>query len=308
MLRSTLFAVIVTGVVLVSCAEGPGGVDNGVSAPSSVATQYATTHYPIVLHHGFLGFDRVFRVDYFYQVSETLKHRGFDVYTTRVSPVATIARRAEQLKEQIDMILRTTGSRKVNIVAHSMGGLDARYLVSVLGYGDRVASITTLGTPHRGSRLADLVLGTSGETAKLVMKTFAAVWNVSGDEADGEVDIRGALHDISIQFMTNEFNRFALDHPDVYYQSFAGETSLTGFGSRDRVDAPLHLTYALLKLTDGVNDGLVTRASAEWGDFRGTLPADHINLVGHLFGSTSASFHHLALYEEIGRGLASRGL
>jgi triacylglycerol lipase len=79
---------------------------------------------------------------------ETLGHR---VYVVRLPPMAGIARRAEAFAEQIQKI---PGDR-VNVIAHSMGGLDARYAISRLGLDARVASLTTIGTPHRGTPIAD---------------------------------------------------------------------------------------------------------------------------------------------------------
>jgi hypothetical protein len=113
--------------------------------------------YPIVLAHGVLGFDALplgfLHPAYFRGVAETLRKAGNEVHVIRVSPVAGIAVRAAQLARQI----RDIPAERVNIVAHSMGGLDARYAISVLGLGDRVASLTTIGTPHHGTPLADTV-------------------------------------------------------------------------------------------------------------------------------------------------------
>ena len=85
-------------------------------------------------------------------MAERLRASGVDVHVLRVSPVAHIASRARQLAAQIEQL----GAERVNIVAHSMGGLDARYAIARLGMAPRVASLTTIGTPHRGTPLADL--------------------------------------------------------------------------------------------------------------------------------------------------------
>src|SRR6185295_19714138 len=75
------------------------------------------------------------------------------------TPFQSIEHRAGQLKAQIQGAF--PDAKKVNLIAHSMGGLDARYLTSCLGFSDRVASLTTIGTTHRGTRLADLALARS---------------------------------------------------------------------------------------------------------------------------------------------------
>jgi len=38
--------------------------------------------------------------------------------------------------------------RKVHLFAHSMGGLDARHMITHLGMANRVRTLTTIGTPH----------------------------------------------------------------------------------------------------------------------------------------------------------------
>jgi len=84
------------------------------------------TRYPIVLLHGFLGWDQVFAFDYFYKVRTTLQSQGYEVFATSVNPVQTVAVRARELAPQLDAIIQATGAPKLNIIAHSMGGLDPR--------------------------------------------------------------------------------------------------------------------------------------------------------------------------------------
>jgi pimeloyl-ACP methyl ester carboxylesterase len=145
------------------------GPNNQISQLKSEVTEESrSTRFPIVLHHGFLGFDRIFMIDYFFGVRTALRDAGYDIHATTVAPVNTIAFRAHQLASQIDKVLEETGASKVNIVAHSMGGLDARYLISSLGYGDKVASLTSIATPHQGSLVADVAYRiTSADARKL---------------------------------------------------------------------------------------------------------------------------------------------
>src|SRR3954471_10061794 len=115
--------------------------------------------HPIVLVHG-LGATREYGpVDYFYGLRERLMNAGNQVYQAKLAPFHSIEYRAGQLKEQIE---RSVPDSKINLLCHSMGGLDGRYLISQLGFADRVASITTVGTTHRGSHLADYALARSG--------------------------------------------------------------------------------------------------------------------------------------------------
>src|SRR5262249_5256957 len=112
------------------------------------------TQYPIILEHGFNASPALRG---FVGVDEALRADGHVVYVTDVPPYRSAEDRAQALAQVVDQAT-ADGASRVNIIAHSMGGLDARALVSTLGYADRVASITTISTPHRGSAIADRIL------------------------------------------------------------------------------------------------------------------------------------------------------
>ena len=121
----------------------------------------------MLLAHGVLGFDRIQVAGksqaYFRGVPEAFARQGVQVHLVRVPGLASVAERAEHLARAV----RAIDARKVNVIAHSMGGLDARYAVSALGLSAKVASLTTIGSPHRGTPLADLGTGFFGDTLKL---------------------------------------------------------------------------------------------------------------------------------------------
>src|SRR5262245_16626135 len=112
---------------------------------------------PVVLVHGLLGFDRL-RVagltvaNYFPGIVECLQAAGNRVLVPTLSPTGGVADRAWQLKSFLE---RESPAEPVHLLAHSMGGLDARYMISKLGMAHRVLTLTTLGTPHQGSPFAD---------------------------------------------------------------------------------------------------------------------------------------------------------
>lgn len=231
------------------------------------------TRYPIALLHGYAGVDSYFGVvDYFWDVPTTLGRRGFDVRTPVSTPIATSQRRAGELEPQLEAILEETGARRINLIAHSQGGLDGRVLISAMGWHDRVASLTTIATPHRG-------IG-------LVLADFVSV------------------QDFSVEYMEETFNPEHPDHPDVAYFSWSARACrLSQRRCRDEtngalVDALLITPHLALTNAMGDNDGIVPTASMPWGDHLGQLHADHFGEVGHLFkrNNPDAPFVHRAFY------------
>jgi triacylglycerol lipase len=236
------------------------------------------TRHPIVLVHGLAGTDRYFGLlDYYHLVPEHLTQAGYLVYTPVTEFIGPSADRAETLAPQIDEILVETGASSVHLVGHSQGGLDIRVLVSGLGYSDRVASMTTIATPHAGIRLS------------------APGW-LTGEDF-GEEHMMG---------------EFAADYPDVEAVprfSWAGQTcSRLDEPCREEtggevVDLLLAGFYHAIRRAhadddyEGANDGLVPVQSSIWGEFLGILPADHLDEVGQIASNPDEGpFLHLDFY------------
>ncbi len=288
----------------------------------------------VILVHGFLGFDRLFGIDYFKGVAAQLKSRNplLQVGTPKLDPDAPIRDRTEQLLDFLRAWTKSIGSNdKVHVIAHSMGGLDARYLISAPEFQGHkyIRSLTTLGTPHWGTPVADWIVSHyekirgSLPTVNQSIKTAARDAAKDHEAAIYLLDVLNPF-DGGIQEMTTEamekFNKAYPNHEEVAYFSIAGKS---GDGSGD-VLAPLLLPFQkLISECDnarygGDNDGLVSVGSARGDrlgngqtDFRflGTFPADHFDLIGHDWSFTSGvvgkllnkkrSFDHLSLYEKI---------
>ncbi|MGD9661400.1 MAG: esterase/lipase family protein [Porticoccaceae bacterium] len=157
MKRSPLLAPIVALVMLL--------ISTSASAFCWFNCNYTKTQYPIVLAHGLLGYKELAGVDYFYGIVDSLRDGGATVYVTEVSPMNSSVVRGEQLITQLDEIraIRGQPSLKFNLVAHSQGGLDARYVAGVRP--DLVASLTTVGSPHQGGDPSLSALAALGDTA-----------------------------------------------------------------------------------------------------------------------------------------------
>lgn len=247
------------------------------------------TALPIVLHHGYMGFRELVGVPYWWGIVEHLEEQGFDVRTTAVAPLATVEERASEL---VATVRRITSGR-INLVGHSMGGLDSRYAVSMLGLHEQVATVTTVGTPHRGSPVADVVLGGREE--------LAAEWLLErlGIPA-------GGLADLSVARATGEFNKRVLDMPGTQYFSWSSVTDPFGLVTGAPLNPLFAIPFAIVEREEGDNDGLVSVTSAQWGEHLGTLSADHLDQVGHLLGLTD-DFDQLRFWQDEAERLEAAG-
>lgn len=303
--------------------------------------------WPIVLHH---GFNASSTNDWsFYKVKAALEADGHAVFVTEVEPFAGVPTRAKRLASLVDAAIATTcASRgldtetcsrtmKINLVAHSMGGLDARHLASSLGYASKIASITTISTPHRGSGVADVGLGLVPDQGRMadVVNTLAACFGKTFTQAEltGATDVHAALASLATA-NADAFQAANPDQPGIYYQSWAGVSRAVGgprtaagreevlaacegvyHGDPGRADfmAPSLVpgSFAVGWVASGApQDGMVTVASAKWGTFRGCFPADHLDEVGQVKKNGPSSYtgwDHLAFYRVLASDLAARG-
>src|SRR5262245_29941428 len=145
------------GMVVSRCVESFRSNRHSYSPALAPAMTVPLLRDPIVLVHGLLGYDEIRFAgltffEYFTGITSHLRSSGNRVLVPRMSPTRGVAERAEQLKQFLD---RELPAKPVHLIAHSMGGLDSRYLITHLGMAERVRSLTTIGTPHRGSPFAD---------------------------------------------------------------------------------------------------------------------------------------------------------
>jgi triacylglycerol lipase len=223
-------------------------------------TGAAKLRCPIVLTHGLFGFDRLrvgdwILADYFPQIPEILGGADNRVWVARVCPTGGIAERSQQLKDFIDERSPRDG---VHLIAHSMGGLDCRYMITRLGMADRVRSLTTVGTPHRGTTFADWGIRHLGR----FLAPILTLLRVPGQ----------AFFDLTTQ-RCREFNEQVPDVPGVRYFSVAGHYH---GGWRTPHWA---LPHKVVAEAEGPNDGIVSVASATWGQRVGVWECDHFGLV-----------------------------
>ncbi len=213
------------------------------------------TEYPILLVHG-AGFRDLKMPVYWGRIPNVLRSHGATVFFGEQDCWASTETNAHALCERIDAVLKETGAKKVNIIAHSKGGLEARMAASSLNCADRIASITTIGTPHRGSKTFSIFL-----RAPRVFFSIAAfaVNNWIRLIGDREPDFRRVCEEFAVSHM-ERFNAENPDAPGVFYQSVAGVMR------RPFSDINLSTACFVLNRIEGPNDGLVSAESARWGE------------------------------------------
>lgn len=311
----------------------------------------AACKYPIVLEHGFMGssYDDPAgkgSVWAFHRVKEALERDGHFVFPSSVEPFNSVAVRAQSLAKNIRAARDACRARagcdasKVHLLAHSMGGLDAREYIrlrkddAALASDPAVFSVTTISTPHRGSNIADFgvkaldLLKASqplNDTYQSTVNTLFSLfgWTFTDKDLAFRTNVRDALVDLS-EANSDAFNRAHPDDPSVRYATWVGvsgdaddesECEWGRFGSyrgyRERRDwkSPLMTAAGLVTGSgDRPNDGMATLKSAKWDEskFQGCIPADHLDEVGQ--GKEAADrwtgFDHVRFYRNVAFGLS----
>lgn len=219
--------------------------------------QVCRTKYPLLLVHGVFFRDSV-NFNYWGRIPKELLSNGATVFYGNHQSAASIADSAEELAERIRQIVAETGCEKVNIIAHSKGGLDCRYAIKHCGIADRVASLTTINTPHRGCQFADYLLEKVPTAAKeKVALTYNKVLHKIGDP---NPDFMAAVSDLTSKRVCALND--SLPVPEGIYCQSVGSKLNRATGGK----FPLNFSYPLVKYFDGANDGLVGEDSFRFGE------------------------------------------
>jgi triacylglycerol lipase len=289
LLRRSLLALGLCAA-LAACGEGADTLP-GDAASADLARLPQAPRSTVVLVHGMGGFQKLLGVDYFFQVPGDWTKAGARVFVPATTALASVEERANELKAQLDKI-----SGPLVLVAHSQGGLDARYLISKLGYAGRVKALVTIATPHHGTQVADILLAAAGNDA---IAAADALIGVLGWSLDG-------AREMTVANMEGVFNPQVPDANGVTYWSYSGEASPLGLGGQGWLHVEFAATAPLLDALGIANDGIVPEASAHWGQFQGKLKADHLGEVGHPLGFTPG-FDHQGFYRALLQRIHDQG-
>lgn len=266
-----------------------------VALPATAQTGYTQTRHPIVLVHGLFGFDAIGPVDYWWGIPSALRNGGAKVYVTQQSAANASEVRGEQLLAELRRLKAAYGHQKFNLIGHSHGGHTIRYVAAVAP--DLVASVTSVGSPHAGSPVADNIaaaLDGTGSTAVAasLLNAFAGIVGALSGSSQPQ-NSEAAMRSLTTRGSADFSRRFPAGKPsdacgqgqavvnNVRYYSIGGTGVLTNV--LDPTDALLGV--GALSFGFSANDGLVGRCSSHWGVvLRDNYPWNHLDEVNQAFG------------------------
>ncbi len=268
------------------------------------SSKVCKTKYPIMLVHGVFFRDwKHFK--YWGRIPEELRKNGASVYFGEHHSALSVADSARELAERIEYILKETGAEKVNIIAHSKGGLDSKYALDKLGLAPKVASLTTVNTPHKGCIFAERLLEiSSAGLKKSVSATYNATMKRLGDK---NPDFLAAVGDLTASRCTALYDELKI--PEGVYTQSVGSVLYNAKEGK----FPLNFIYHYVKKYDGLNDGLVGINSFEWGSKYTLIKTDKGKGISHadvcdIFQQNREGFDVREFYVKLVSDLKKRGL
>jgi len=290
---------------------------------TALADTYTQTQYPIVLVHGALGFDTIGPLNYWFGIANALRSGGAVVYQPQMSALNGNEIRGEQLLAQLRQIQASTGVAKFNLVGHSQGGISARYVAAKAP--EMVASITTVGTPHKGTPVADGIQRDVNSTGGIVS---GLVWNILSSLGTVVSYLSGQPklpQDAAATFndtTTANAAAFNVKYPVGVPTTACGQGPATANGARlysaggtgvvtNTLDPSDSLMLLLSSYFNGApNDGLVGQCSSHFGTvLRDDYWWNHLDEVNMTFGIRGIfSSDPVAFYRTHANRLKTAGL
>lgn len=296
--------IVLAKIIRITADEAEFEIEKERIASDPELSSLCKTKYPILLVHGvFFRDSRLF--NYWGRIPNTLKHHGAEIYYGEHQSALPVEESARELSHRIKLIVERSGCEKVNIIAHSKGGLDCRYAISEFGAAPYVASLTTVNTPHRGCVFAERLLSAAPDRLKnKVADTYNTALKALGDETP---DFLAAVGDLTAA-ACKELNEKITLPEGIYAQSVG---SVMAHPKKGRF--PLNLSYRLVKSYDGENDGLVGESSFSWGEKYTLLRTEGKRGISHgdmidLNRENIKDFDVRAFYTELVSELREKGL
>ena len=229
------------------------------------------TKYPIILLHGTGTRDNNANSHSWGRIPKALKAQGAQVYFGAHDAMGTIENNADMIKSSIEAALAASNSDKINIIALSKGGLDARYAISTLDIADKVASLTTIATPHHGSKAMDFIYFKLRLPLKIVAILVDKLYLTLGDKEPNFLKLCEQITTAHCK----EFNKKIRNSEKVYYQSYAT------IMKKPHSDMLMFFQYLFVRHFEGECDGLVSLQSAKWDNFKGVFVSRSTRGISH---------------------------
>jgi triacylglycerol lipase len=230
------------------------------SADACEADDCCATRWPLLLVHG-IGFRDTSRFRYWGRIPAALSARGARVQYGFQDAWGTFEGNARVLRDTLLATVVQMEREKLNIIAHSKGGLDARVLASMEDCAPHIASLTTIASPHAGSRTLDAIMRVPAPLFKAAAVPVNGIFRLLGDDNPD-------FYAVCSQLTTGSMRCFNNEHPSsehIFCQSYAG------LMERPLDDIAMTFTHLVVRRFDGANDGLVGVVSAPFGNFNGTI-------------------------------------
>jgi triacylglycerol esterase/lipase EstA (alpha/beta hydrolase family) len=303
-----------------SAAVLPNESPKKYHSPSKDLSNLPALKYPVVFVHGLFGYDTLMSRDYFNAIGPLLKKHNMVVLAPALPRSESIEKRAKALQTALGINVNTQEKEmgnnekemqseefsiivdankpfdiksykgKFHLIGHSLGGIDCRYLASKLQSEEenRVLTITTIASPHRGSPIANLFFNSASESiSQYYYNALSGLYQFLYDRG---IDLT-AVKNCTPQYMKS-FNEEVKMMNGTLYFSYGGAREFKPYSI-------YYIPSKIIEAIEGANDGLVSVSSSQYGDYRGTVELDHTQQIGFF-----TAVNHLPLYAEIIRNLA----
>jgi len=232
------------------------------------------TKYPIFLCHGFGAVGSLVKPSPLHDPCMLMRAHGVVAFAPNVVPYASIETRALNWVRLIKEVCEKYDFEKVNIVAHSMGGLDMRHALAHLDISDKVESLTTIATPHRGTYLADLVL----KTPEILAGPISDIVDWFGNNVypSEKSDTIGSVEQLTLNYVRNQFNPKTSAPKGLPIYSYS---AAVGRGTNYSLHPIFKFQNIQIYDKEGENDSFVSVKSAQWGTYLGCVNLSHLNQI-----------------------------
>jgi triacylglycerol lipase len=257
--------------------------------------------HPVLVCHGYGALAGLMKPSPLYDVALLMREHNVPAFAPNIVTYAKIETRAARWIRLIHKVKQRTKADKLNIVAHSMGGLDMRYALAKLDAAPHVESLTTISTPHRGASLAELALSTPNRIRNKIGDFLE--WMGERVVPNDESDAIGAARQLTRAYINEQFNPFIKDHPDIPYYSYS---AAVGKGTNLSIKVISRYQNNHIYGQEGLNDGMVSVNSAKWGEHIKTIHLSHLEQMNFRTKDERKPFVQ-AFYQEVLEMLQERG-